>query len=103
MELISEKEDKEKSERSSNRVDEVTLFLHQVVFLCEFLSWPNIYYVLEVLLCMFRLFVLIFNLQKLDLNEAQAREHFRSKFDEALANAWKTSVNWAFHSMAKKE
>uniref|UniRef100_A0A0P4WF28 Phosphatidylinositol-4,5-bisphosphate 3-kinase n=2 Tax=Scylla olivacea TaxID=85551 RepID=A0A0P4WF28_SCYOL len=39
---------------------------------------------------------------KLDLSEDEARDHFRSKFDEALANAWKTSVNWAFHSMAKK-
>lgn len=39
---------------------------------------------------------------KLDLSEEEARDHFRSKFDEALTNAWKTSVNWAFHSMAKK-
>ncbi|XP_042215110.1 phosphatidylinositol 4,5-bisphosphate 3-kinase catalytic subunit delta isoform-like isoform X2 [Homarus americanus] len=38
---------------------------------------------------------------KLDLSEDEARDHFRSKFDEALSNAWKTSVNWAFHSVAK--
>lgn len=45
---------------------------------------------------------LLFPLQKLDLSEEEARDHFRSKFDEALANAWKTSLNWAFHCMAKK-
>ncbi|XP_047485037.1 phosphatidylinositol 4,5-bisphosphate 3-kinase catalytic subunit delta isoform-like isoform X1 [Penaeus chinensis] len=38
---------------------------------------------------------------KLDLTETDALEHFRSKFDEALSNSWKTSVNWAIHSMAK--
>nr|ALY05366.1 phosphatidylinositol 3-kinase [Palaemon carinicauda] len=38
---------------------------------------------------------------KLDLTEDEALEHFRSKFDEALSNAWKTSINWAIHSMAK--
>ncbi|CAL4116873.1 unnamed protein product, partial [Meganyctiphanes norvegica] len=38
---------------------------------------------------------------KLDLSKEEALDHFRSKFDEALSNAWKTSVNWAFHAMAK--
>ncbi|KAK7076710.1 Phosphatidylinositol 4,5-bisphosphate 3-kinase catalytic subunit beta isoform, partial [Halocaridina rubra] len=38
---------------------------------------------------------------KLDVTEEEALDHFRSKFDEALSNAWKTSVNWAIHSMAK--
>uniref|UniRef100_T1ISF0 phosphatidylinositol 3-kinase n=1 Tax=Strigamia maritima TaxID=126957 RepID=T1ISF0_STRMM len=31
----------------------------------------------------------------LDLSEQEALKHFRSKFDEALRNSWKTSVNWA--------
>ncbi|XP_077283888.1 phosphatidylinositol 3-kinase 92E [Arctopsyche grandis] len=37
----------------------------------------------------------------LDLTEAEALSHFRSKFDEALSNSWKTSLNWASHNMAK--
>lgn len=37
----------------------------------------------------------------LDLTEKEAREHFRSKFSEALANSWKTSLNWASHNFSK--
>lgn len=37
----------------------------------------------------------------LDLPEAEAREHFKSKFSEALANSWKTSLNWASHNFSK--
>ncbi|KAG5883732.1 hypothetical protein JTB14_024233 [Gonioctena quinquepunctata] len=33
--------------------------------------------------------------------EEEALLHFRSKFDEALSNSWKTSVNWATHNIAK--
>ncbi|XP_008468953.2 phosphatidylinositol 4,5-bisphosphate 3-kinase catalytic subunit delta isoform-like [Diaphorina citri] len=37
----------------------------------------------------------------LDLTEEDAIKHFRSKFGEALANSWKTSLNWASHNLAK--
>uniref|UniRef100_A0A1B6CVF3 phosphatidylinositol 3-kinase n=1 Tax=Clastoptera arizonana TaxID=38151 RepID=A0A1B6CVF3_9HEMI len=37
----------------------------------------------------------------LDLSEQDALTHFRSKFDEALCNSWKTSLNWASHNLAK--
>lgn len=37
----------------------------------------------------------------LEMSEDEARMHFRSKFDEALCNSWKTSLNWASHNMAK--
>lgn len=37
----------------------------------------------------------------LDLLESEAREHFKSKFSEALANSWKTSLNWASHNFSK--
>lgn len=37
----------------------------------------------------------------LDLPEHEALQHFRSKFYEALANSWKTSLNWASHNLAK--
>ncbi|XP_014289821.1 phosphatidylinositol 4,5-bisphosphate 3-kinase catalytic subunit delta isoform [Halyomorpha halys] len=37
----------------------------------------------------------------LDLCEADASAHFMSKFDEALSNSWKTSLNWASHNLAK--
>lgn len=37
----------------------------------------------------------------LDLSENEALLHFRSKFCEALANSWKTSLNWASHNLAK--
>jgi hypothetical protein len=40
-------------------------------------------------------------LQVLDLTEEDAIKHFRSKFGEALANSWKTSLNWASHNLAK--
>lgn len=39
--------------------------------------------------------------QVLDISEEEAREHFRSKFSEALANSWKTSLNWASHNFSK--
>lgn len=35
------------------------------------------------------------------LSEADAREHFRAKFKEALKNSWTTSVNFWFHIKAK--
>ncbi|KAG8234414.1 hypothetical protein J437_LFUL015524 [Ladona fulva] len=37
----------------------------------------------------------------LDLSHEDALTHFRSKFDEALCNSWKTSLNWASHNLAK--
>lgn len=37
----------------------------------------------------------------LQLNEAEALKHFRSKFDESLKNSWKTSFNWFAHNIAK--
>ncbi|XP_064610271.1 phosphatidylinositol 4,5-bisphosphate 3-kinase catalytic subunit delta isoform-like [Liolophura sinensis] len=37
----------------------------------------------------------------LNMTETQAIKHFREKFNEALRNSWKTSVNWAFHARAK--
>jgi len=35
------------------------------------------------------------------MSESEAQKHFRSKFDEALCNSWKTSLNWASHNMSK--
>ncbi|KAH8381475.1 hypothetical protein KR093_005397 [Drosophila rubida] len=37
----------------------------------------------------------------LDYTEEEAREHFQAKFSEALANSWKTSLNWASHNFSK--
>lgn len=37
----------------------------------------------------------------LSKSEEDALAHFRSKFDEALCNSWKTSLNWASHNLAK--
>ncbi|XP_015605201.1 phosphatidylinositol 4,5-bisphosphate 3-kinase catalytic subunit delta isoform [Cephus cinctus] len=37
----------------------------------------------------------------LEMSENEAQLHFRSKFDEALCNSWKTSLNWASHNMSK--
>lgn len=37
----------------------------------------------------------------LNMTETQAIKHFREKFDEALRNSWKTSINWMFHGLAK--
>lgn len=37
----------------------------------------------------------------LDLPEGEALKRFRAKFDEALKNSWKTSVNWLAHNLAK--
>lgn len=35
------------------------------------------------------------------MSEADAREHFRAKFKEALRNSWTTSINFWFHMKAK--
>nr|CAD7257042.1 unnamed protein product [Timema shepardi] len=37
----------------------------------------------------------------LEMSQEDALTHFRSKFDEALGNSWKTSLNWATHNMSK--
>ncbi|KAF4532330.1 hypothetical protein B566_EDAN003633 [Ephemera danica] len=37
----------------------------------------------------------------LNKNEKEALQHFRSKFNEALSNSWKTSLNWVSHNIAK--
>lgn len=37
----------------------------------------------------------------LNKTDQEALAHFRAKFDEALANSWKTSLNWASHNVAK--
>ncbi|XP_017779858.1 PREDICTED: phosphatidylinositol 4,5-bisphosphate 3-kinase catalytic subunit delta isoform [Nicrophorus vespilloides] len=37
----------------------------------------------------------------LSKSEEEALQHFRSKFDEALSNSWKTSMNWATHNISK--
>ncbi|KAJ8946954.1 hypothetical protein NQ314_008755 [Rhamnusium bicolor] len=37
----------------------------------------------------------------LNKTEDEALLHFRAKFDEALSNSWKTSLNWASHNIAK--
>uniref|UniRef100_A0A182N1I0 phosphatidylinositol 3-kinase n=1 Tax=Anopheles dirus TaxID=7168 RepID=A0A182N1I0_9DIPT len=37
----------------------------------------------------------------LDKTEEEARIHFKHKFSEALANSWKTSLNWASHNFSK--
>lgn len=38
----------------------------------------------------------------LELSEAEAREHFKAKLQEARTNAWSTSLNWFFHGLAKE-
>ncbi|KAF8774814.1 Phosphatidylinositol 4 like protein [Argiope bruennichi] len=37
----------------------------------------------------------------LDMSEQEALKHFRAKFDEAIKNSWKTSINWMAHNLAK--
>lgn len=37
----------------------------------------------------------------LGVSEADALQHFRAKFDEALRNSWTTSINWFAHNIAK--
>uniref|UniRef100_A0A182KF04 phosphatidylinositol 3-kinase n=1 Tax=Anopheles christyi TaxID=43041 RepID=A0A182KF04_9DIPT len=37
----------------------------------------------------------------LDKTDEEARIHFKLKFSEALANSWKTSLNWASHNFSK--
>lgn len=37
----------------------------------------------------------------LSLSEDAAKSHFQSKFNEALSNSWKTSMNWATHNISK--
>lgn len=39
--------------------------------------------------------------QVLDYTEENARKHFQAKFSDALANSWKTSLNWASHNFSK--
>lgn len=34
-------------------------------------------------------------------SEAVAKEHFRTKLQEARRNAWSTSLNWYVHGLAK--
>jgi phosphatidylinositol-4,5-bisphosphate 3-kinase len=46
-------------------------------------------------------FVMRVRFQALSKNEEDALKHFRAKFDEALSNSWKTSLNWASHNLAK--
>nr|CAH0099295.1 unnamed protein product [Daphnia galeata] len=36
----------------------------------------------------------------LDLSEQEALRHFRSQFEEAKKNSWKTSINWTIHNLA---
>ncbi|KAF2351966.1 Phosphatidylinositol 3-kinase C2 domain [Trinorchestia longiramus] len=38
---------------------------------------------------------------QLSLSDEEALQHFRKEFGEAMKNSWKTSLNWAFHAMAK--
>lgn len=38
----------------------------------------------------------------LETSESEAREHFRTKLQEARNNAWSTSLNWFFHGLAKE-
>ena len=44
---------------------------------------------------------LLLNFQVLDLSEDDALRHFRSKFEEALQNSWKTSLNWFSHNISR--
>ncbi|CAG9760506.1 unnamed protein product [Ceutorhynchus assimilis] len=37
----------------------------------------------------------------LSKTDDEALEHFRAKFNEALSNSWKTSLNWASHIISK--
>ncbi|GIY91475.1 phosphatidylinositol 4,5-bisphosphate 3-kinase catalytic subunit beta isoform [Caerostris extrusa] len=37
----------------------------------------------------------------LDMSEQEALKHFRTKFDEALKNSWKTSINWLAHNWTR--
>ncbi|CAH0555330.1 unnamed protein product [Brassicogethes aeneus] len=37
----------------------------------------------------------------LSKTDEEALSHFKLKFDEALTNSWKTSINWATHNIAK--
>jgi len=48
-----------------------------------------------------KIFKFYMSLQVLEMSENEAQKHFRSKFDEALCNSWKTSLNWASHNMSK--
>lgn len=44
-----------------------------------------------------------FNREALVLGESEtvAKEHFRTKLQEARRNAWSTSLNWYVHGLAK--
>ncbi|XP_066146001.1 phosphatidylinositol 4,5-bisphosphate 3-kinase catalytic subunit delta isoform isoform X1 [Euwallacea fornicatus] len=37
----------------------------------------------------------------LSKTDEEALKHFKAKFDEALSNSWKTSLNWATHNISK--
>jgi len=37
----------------------------------------------------------------LNKSEKEAKEHFKSKFEEALSNSWKTSMNWTTHNISR--
>ena len=39
----------------------------------------------------------------LDKGDDEALRHFQSKFNEALKNSWKTSVNWMMHHLANPD
>lgn len=79
----------------------------------ELSSEKDLAYLRETLVCIIfqtNLFIVIkisllmicnFDLQVLDYSEDEALQHFRSKFDEALSNSWKTSLNWASHNISK--
>lgn len=48
-----------------------------------------------------RFFFLKIYMQVLSKTDEEAKQHFRAKFDEALSNSWKTSLNWASHNISK--
>ncbi len=35
----------------------------------------------------------------LDKTDEEALKHFRKKYNEALKESWKTSLNWMFHNL----
>lgn len=70
----------------------------------ELTSERDLNYLRETLVsCGLQIFhgVTILSIQVLSKSEEDALNHFRSKFDEALSNSWKTSVNWATHNLSK--
>ncbi|KAH8409752.1 hypothetical protein KR222_004019 [Zaprionus bogoriensis] len=76
----------------------------------ELSSEKDLNYLRETLVCFDKspskrisLFIMIHSLftQVLDYTEENARKHFQAKFSDALANSWKTSLNWASHNFSK--